>query len=384
MKDFAGSSITYYGLAREILMNKYPRLINVFVILALICMTGLAIFLISDLVSFALNPDYKGASTSLDLKGPENGIIPTTNDKEKSENTSTNTSQSLENTSRQSKEQSPSNLSKMNASLLSSQTAKGVDAASESSSGSTKSSVDKKVGNSLITRHHSSSSSSSSTSSSAKSAKKINDPNNLTNETVTILVPTEQSMNNSQERESTFLILPPIEAANITITNSSNLSSEGQGGILSNEESANSQESNYSEVAPSAVPTSLPLAAIGSSTIPAKDKPAREPVSIIEFKTQAPLSQKSEPALSQDNSVTDGAAVSDNTNKAQSPKEATKKSKLQAAKTKSASSKKSKLAAANQAAKVKETKDKMKANKDRIEQKMKKKAAQLRTKIASN
>ena len=92
MKDFAGSSITYYGLAREKLMNKYPRLISVLIILALICTTGLAIFLISDLVSFASNPDYKGASVGLDLKGPENGILSTANDKEKSGNIGTNSS----------------------------------------------------------------------------------------------------------------------------------------------------------------------------------------------------------------------------------------------------------------------------------------------------
>ena len=67
MKDFAGSSITYYGLAREIVMNKYPRLISVLMILALICMTGLAIFLISDLVSFASNPDHKGVFADLDF-----------------------------------------------------------------------------------------------------------------------------------------------------------------------------------------------------------------------------------------------------------------------------------------------------------------------------
>ena len=136
MKDFAGSSITYYGLAREKLMSKYPRLISVLVILALICMTGLAMFLISDLVSFASNPDHKGVLVGLDLKGPENGIVPMTDGKEKSGNISANSSQSLENLSRQTKEQNFANLSQMNASLPSSQAAKGVVAASKSSSSS--------------------------------------------------------------------------------------------------------------------------------------------------------------------------------------------------------------------------------------------------------
>ena len=95
MKDFAGSSITYYGLARERLMNKYPRLISVLVILSLICMTGLALFIISDLVSFASNSDRNGVLFGLDLKGPENGITSMTSGKEKSGNISTNSSSSL-------------------------------------------------------------------------------------------------------------------------------------------------------------------------------------------------------------------------------------------------------------------------------------------------
>jgi hypothetical protein len=381
MKDFAGSSITYYGLAREKLINKYPRLISVLIILALICTTGLAIFLISDLVSFASNPDYKGAG--LDLKSPENGIPSTANDKEKSGSIGTNSSL---NTSSQNKEQSPVNLSKMNASLPSSQAAKGVVATGKSSSSSSQSSADKKSGNSPVIRHHSSSSSSSSKSSSANSATKSIDMNNLTNETATVPMLTNQSMNNSQEQESVFsnasssVNPPPIDATNSAITSISNLSSEGQGSILSDEESANSQGS---EVATTAVLTSLPSAAIGSFTNPAENTPAREPVSIIEFKTETKLSPKPEQDTSPDNSAsTDGASVSDNANEVKSSKVATKNLKLKTTKAKSTSSMKSKPTASSQAAKVKEARDKMKANKDRIEQNMKKKAAQLRSKAA--
>jgi hypothetical protein len=299
------------------LIDKYPRLISVLVILALICTTGLAIFLISDLVYFASNSDYKGASVGLDLKGPENGILPMSNDKENRGNISTNSSQSLVNTSRQTN-------------------------------------VDKKSGNAPVIRHHSSSSSSSSKSSSANSAKKSSSTNNLTNETATIPMPTNQSMNNSQQQESVFLnanrsvSLPQIDAANGTIT-SSDLSREGQSSFID----------------------------------PAKNTPAREPVSIIEFKTETSLSPKSDQGLSSDSGAsTDGASVSDNANKAKSSKVLTKNIKLKTTKTKSASSKNSKLTAASQAAKVKEARDEMKANKDRIEQNMKKKAAQLRSKAA--
>jgi hypothetical protein len=388
MKDFAGSSITYYGLAREKLMSKYPWLISVLVILALICTTGLAIYLISDLVSFASNPDYKGASAGLDLNGPENGISSTANDLEKSENIGTNSSV---------------NQSKTNASLLSNQTAKGLVATGGSSSSSSKSSVNEKSGNSPVIRHHSSSSSSSSKSSSANSAKKSSDMNNLTNETATIPMPTNEtaaipmpanetaaipiSQNNSQEQESVFsnanssVSLPLIDATNSAITSSSDLSGEGQGSVLSDEVSANS---HGPEVATAAVTTSLP-STIGSLTIPAENAPAREPASIIKFKTEATLSPKSEQDTSPDKSVsTDGASVSDNTNKAKSSKVATKNLKLKATKAKSASSKKSKLTASSQAAKTKDARDKMKANRDRIAQNMKKKAAQLRSKAAKN
>ena len=185
MKDFAGSSITYYGLARERLMNKYPRLISVLVILSLICMTGLALFIISDLVSFASNSDRNGFLVGLDLKGPENGITSMTNVTEKGGNISANS----ENLSRQTKEQSLANLSKMNTSLSSSQAAKGGVAASKSSP---------------VVKHHSSSSSSS-----AKSAKKSNDNNNLTNETA--------SMNNSQtSNDSIIASLPSVAVGPIT------------------------------------------------------------------------------------------------------------------------------------------------------------------------
>lgn len=361
MKDFAGSSITYYGLAREKLINNYPRLIRGLIIMALICTTGLAIYLISDLVSFASNPDYKGASVGLDLKGPENGILSTANIKEKSGNIIANSSL---NTSNQTKEQSSANLSKINASQPSSQTAKGVVATGKSSSGSSQSSVNQKSGNTPVTRHHSSSSSSSK-SSSASSAKKSGEMNNLTNETKTITILTNQSINNTQDPvlsiANSSLSLPPIDAAN-------------------SEESENSQRS---EVTPIAVPTSLPSTTIGSFSNPAGNIPAREPVSIIEFKTEPTQSPKSEPEISPDEGASsDGASVSENTNKAKRPKVPTRNIKLKTTKTNSDSSTKSKLTTSSQAAKVKEARDKIKANKDRIEQNMKKKAAQLRSKTA--
>ncbi|MFZ3147498.1 MAG: hypothetical protein WA137_00495 [Methanothrix sp.] len=403
MKDFAGSSITYYGLAREKLMNKYPRLISVLVILALICMTGLAIFLISDLVSFASNPDHKVVLAGLDLKGPENSIVTMTAGKEKSGNIGTNSSS--DNLSRQSKGQNVANLSKINASLPSGQGVVAASTTGKSSSSSSRNSGDKS-GSSAVTKHHSSSSSSSS--SSSKSAKKSSDKNNLTNEMITSPTPTNQSMDISQGNESgsvnatisvenetivspmptnqsmdisqgnesgfvnatVSVDLPPIEPVTSAIANSSNVSNDGQISVLPDQESADSQRSIESEVAPAAIPASLPSVDIGSLTNPAKDTPAREPVSIIEFKTEATLSPKSEQGQNPDNSI--------------KSKDATKKTNSKAIGTKSASSQKSKVTASSQAKKVQEAKAKLKANRDRVAENMKKKAAQKRSKSAPN
>lgn len=72
MKDFAGSTITYYDLARKKVLTKYPWLISVLVVLVLISMTGLALYLVSDLVSFATNPEHNGLLAELDLKASGN------------------------------------------------------------------------------------------------------------------------------------------------------------------------------------------------------------------------------------------------------------------------------------------------------------------------
>ena len=285
MKDFAGSSVTYYGLAREKLINKYPWLVNVLIILALVCMTGLAIYLISDLVSFASDSDFKGAGIGPDHNGPKKDILSAGNDTEKRENIGTNSSL---NTSLQTKEQSPSNLSKINSSLSSGQSGSGVIATGKPPSISPQRSVNTKSGNPSTSRR-SSSSSSSSKSSSANPAKISGETNNQTNETVAAPMPanetaeapllTDQLISNSQD------------AANGTITSISDLSSEGQKGIASEDESSGTQEA---EVAPTATFSSLPSAAISSLTGHSGDNPANEPVSMIQFKTQPTLSPGSE------------------------------------------------------------------------------------------
>ncbi|OPY54132.1 MAG: hypothetical protein A4E49_01177 [Methanosaeta sp. PtaU1.Bin112] len=410
MKDFAGSSVTYYGLAREKLINKYPWLVNVLIILALVCMTGLAIYLISDLVSFASDSDFKGASIGPDHNGPENDIPNTGNDTNERGNIGTNSSLK---TSLQSKEQSPSNLSKINSSLKSGQAGTGVIATGKSPGSSSQSSVNKKSGNPSTSRR-SSSSSSSSKSSSANSAKISEEKNNQTNETIGVPLPaTETATESLTANETAAAQLPATETATASLT--ANETAEAQltatetatESLTANEtaaaqltatetvtesltanETAAAQLTDQSiggtqgaEVTPATAFSSLPSDAISSLTGPARDNPAKEPVSMIQFKTEATLSPESEKeASSGSGASTDEASVSDNADKAKSSKAATKNLKFKTDNAKSTTAKKSKVTASSQAAKVKEAKEKMKAKKDSIEENMKKKAAQMRSK----
>lgn len=337
MKDFAGSSITYYGLARERVLNKYPRLISALMILALICMTGLAIFLISDLVSFASNPDHEGVFVGLNIKDPENGIT-------------SNSTPALENLSRQTNETNFANQSLVNSSLSSSQATKGVIVASKSSSSSDS-----------VKNHHSSSSSSSSStsSSSAKSAKKSNSSKNDTftnalaiNETAKSLTPTNQSMNNSQgkESENANAILTKDASARtptVTIQFKTDISSRAkseqnpnsetslmeQSSILSDQESANSK--------------------------PANDVSARVPTATIQFKT-------------------------DTSSRAKSEQDLEKNPNSQAIREQNSPSQKSKETISSQTQKAQNARAKQIANKNQVVENMKKKAAKSRAKTASN
>lgn len=342
MKDFAGSSITYYGLARERVLNKYPRLISALMILALICMTGLAIFLISDLVSFASNPDHEGVFVGLNIKDPENGIT-------------SNSTPALENLSRQTNETNFANQSQVNSSLSSSQATKGVIVASKSSSSKSSSSSDS------VKNHHSSSSSSSSStsSSSAKSAKKSNSSKNDTftnalaiNETAKSLTPTNQSMNNSQgkESENANAILTKDASARtptVTIQFKTDISSRAkseqnpnsetslmeQSSILSDQESANSK--------------------------PANDVSARVPTATIQFKT-------------------------DTSSRAKSEQDLEKNPNSQAIREQNSPSQKSKETISSQTQKAQNARAKQIANKNQVVENMKKKAAKSRAKTASN
>jgi hypothetical protein len=314
MKDFAGSSITYYGLARERLINKFPWLASLLVILALICMTGLAIYLISDLVSYASNSDYKAEGIGFDQKVSENGISISSSDKETIGNMGTNSSP---NASRQTNVQ---NLSKINSSLQSGQSAKAIALTVKSSSSRSSGS-----------KHHSSSSSKSSSSNSAKVSVNTS---NLTNESATAPLLTNATAT---------LEIP----ANVT----ANASASSQGAEA---------------ISPSTL-GSLPMAAISNLANPAGKITPIEPESTIVFKTET---------------IANGGAVSDSADKGKSSSRVTKSIRFKSANAKSLATEKSNPTATSPSSKTMDAKDKIRAKKDRIEQAMKKKAALMRSKAA--
>ena len=84
MKDFGGSRITYYNLAREKLLGKHPRILNVLIVLVLISMAGFAAFLLSDIVSFGLNPDNRTFLVGLEHQDSIDSIMSIINWNEKS------------------------------------------------------------------------------------------------------------------------------------------------------------------------------------------------------------------------------------------------------------------------------------------------------------
>jgi hypothetical protein len=180
MKDIARSRTTYYSLAREILIKKHPKVFNILLILALISMTGLAVFLISDILSFGSNSSYKGALAGIDLleKGKsilknDQGLLAANNSDNKKGNLS-----EIKNLSRQSGAPGPSSSSRMGNSSPASLTSGGVVVSNISSSISSNKPTNNKKDSTKRAIYHSHSSGSSA--SSSKSAKESKIQSNLT------------------------------------------------------------------------------------------------------------------------------------------------------------------------------------------------------------
>ena len=97
MMGFVASNLSKYDLLRQRLLAKYPRTINLLLMLVLIAQAGLSLYLLSDLASFASDPDHM---TFLESIGGERDALAQTIPEERDEPAGGNLSQgNLSNTS---------------------------------------------------------------------------------------------------------------------------------------------------------------------------------------------------------------------------------------------------------------------------------------------
>lgn len=336
MKNFAGSSITYYGLAREKVMSKHPRLANILTILALICMTGLALFLISDLVSFASNSDHEVVLSGLDV-AQNTGARPI------------NSAAALRGANNSGTEENLSlqiNISEINTSSSSSQAAEGIISSGGSSSGRSRQSISEESGSHIVKKRHSSSSTSSSSSSpSSSSPPSAAGPANESNEIPLI----NQSLKNSTANQ----------------LNISDIAGSGISGDLPSVGTANDSQSSIKKGF-----ASLPIGDKGGILIPTRHASSREPAVIIQFKTSDPTLPKFEQGLNSDSQLPDDIGTTPDAG-------ATLDFAIRESAT---ASQESKVTASSQAQKVQQARAKLMASRNEMAESMKKKRAQLRAK----
>lgn len=270
MKDFAGSTITYYDLARKKVLKKYPRLISFLVVLVLISMTGLALYLISDLVSFATNPDHKGLMAELDLKALGNGTNNTNNINKindiKDASATNNKTKGNVTVVPEMVPHKGNNTAALASTNLTGISQKNITNTSTAAAG--KSSITSVKSSSSSSRKHHSSSSSSSKSSSSKASS---------NASITATSPqANQSTNQSTAILSNLtsqgnLSAPITSAANATMNLTQN----------------SSIDEREEETVPAASATSFALTSLAQSSFsnPMSSVPARVPEKMIQFKT---------------------------------------------------------------------------------------------------
>ena len=300
MKDFAGSTITYYGLARERVLKKYPGLISVLVILVLISMSGLALFLISDLVSFASNSDHKSIFSGLGPNGPSDDIASVNedlNDKSGSDLDSLNRSASEQNSTNSTLANESQSITKTDKIAIET----GGSSTTYVSSGGSSSSSKK--------RHSSSQSSSSAASGSSNPTKSSNASlaSNLTESSNASLVSnlTESSnaslVSNLTESSNASLVSNLTESSN-SLNVSAFGSSNGKSGMIGlteeNTDSKSTVAPNANEpvtMAPDATLASVPSVALAGLTDPANSASSNEPAKTIQFDDKSTAKDNSEP-----------------------------------------------------------------------------------------
>ena len=75
MIDYAVPRTTYYSLAKDRLKEKHPMVYNLVLIFVLLTLIGTAAFLISDILSFALDYDNENIQINSGLPGPEKSSV---------------------------------------------------------------------------------------------------------------------------------------------------------------------------------------------------------------------------------------------------------------------------------------------------------------------
>ena len=346
MKNFAGSSITYYGLAREKVMSKYPRLANILTILALICMTGLALFLISDLVSFASNSDHKVVLAGLDVAQNTGGKP-------------TNAAAALKGTNNSETEENLSiqiNMPQMNASSSSSQAAEGIISSGGSSSGRSRQSISEESGSHIVKKRHSSSSISSSSTSPTSTSPTSSSPSSSS---------PQSAAEPANESNEIPLINQSLKNSTANQLNISDIAGSGISGDLPSVGTANDSQSSIKKGF-----ASLPIGDKGGILIPTRDASPREPTVMIQFKTGDPTLPESEQGLNSDSQLP--ADIGTTPDAGATPDFAIRES--------ATASQENKVTASSQAQKVQQARAKLMASRNEMAESMKKKRAQLRAK----
>ncbi len=214
MKDNARSKATYYSLARDKLMENHPKIFSFILILALISLTCLAAFLISDILSFGSDSGHKGALVGVDLQdkgksilailnGIDDKVNPISRDLQSEPNKVPNGSADANSSM---KERGPENLSALkssnssrNGTFVSQSQVSGSSTAGGTSSSS---SSNKQTSKRKVNSSNRKSESISSSAESSKSAKKSDDRLNQTQANNTQQIQT--TINQSQKNQSTI------------------------------------------------------------------------------------------------------------------------------------------------------------------------------------
>ena len=117
MAGFVASNVTKYDLLRERLLARYPYTINLILVLVLISLAGLALYLLSDLASFALDPEHETILESFGGNGGERDAAVDDGQAERGDLVGGNLSQAMGNLSRPANDSNLSNVTPSNQSI---------------------------------------------------------------------------------------------------------------------------------------------------------------------------------------------------------------------------------------------------------------------------